>query len=78
MGAHAAVGLAAMVLLGAMKGQGVWDAMILDSSTSRLMPIRHRPQLLLRWLVRYHSQAVSRGPSPLNRQVYANMLHLAT
>ena len=56
--ACAAAVLAGVVLRGEMGAQGVWDAHILDPNTSRLVLVRHRPLLLLRWLLRYHSQAV--------------------
>ena len=58
-----AVLLAVVVLRGDMGARGVWDALTLDPSTSRLVPVRHQPLLLLQWLMRYHSQAVRHGAS---------------
>lgn len=43
-----------------MRSQGLWHATALDHRTGSLVLVRHRPRLLLPWLMRHHAPAVCR------------------
>lgn len=54
-----AAALACLVLKGEMASRGVWDAHVMDHRSGHLVAVRHRPRLILSWLLQSFGPAVS-------------------